>query len=208
LDALQVFDTLDAALADAVFVAGTTSRPRGVLARTATPREAAPELLARTAAGPVALLFGPEDNGLTNDELDRCHLALTIPTDPAHPWLNLAQAVLLVAYDLRMAATSAAALPGRGAQPTPEMDAPGQAPARAEQLEELFGAAERALWGIEFFKAGRAPGIMRTLRSLVHRAEPTAREAKLLIAMCVEVLNFLRRHGVEPGRPPADRADG
>jgi TrmH family RNA methyltransferase len=185
---LQTFDTLDAALADATFVAGATARPRGTLARTATPREAAPELLARAEAGPVALLFGPEDNGLSNEDLDRCHLALTIPADPAYPSLNLAQAVLLVCYELRLAAGSPALL----RHPTPYL------PATAAQLEELFAAAERALWGVEFFKAHLAGGILRTLRSLVHRAEPDAREARLLTAMCVETLRFLERKGVAP----------
>lgn len=189
LATMQIFETLDAALADALFVAGTTSRPRAATPRVLTPREAAPELLARTVEGPVALLFGPEDNGLANEDLDRCHLALAIPTDPAYPSLNLAQAVLLVAYELLLA---------RGA-PAPLRD-PRPAPAAtATQLEHLFGAAERALWGIEFFKSHTAEGILRTLRGLVHRAEPDAREARLLTAMCVEVLRFLERNGVKPG---------
>jgi tRNA/rRNA methyltransferase len=196
LAALETFDTLDAALADAVFVAGATARPRGTLARIGTPRAAAPELLARAAEGPVALLFGPEDNGLANEDLDRCHLALAIPADPAYPSLNLAQAVLLVAYELRLVALAAGDLPAAPHQPPP---AP---PASAAQLEELFQAAERALWGIEFFKAQQAGGILRTLRALVHRAAPTAHEARLLTAMCIETLAFLRRKGIAPAEAP------
>ncbi|HWQ11257.1 MAG TPA: RNA methyltransferase [Roseiflexaceae bacterium] len=196
LAALETFDTLDAALADAIFVAGTTARPRGTLARLSTPREAAGVLLARAASGPVALLFGPEDNGLTNEDLDRCHLALTIPADPAYPSLNLAQAVLLTAYELRLAA------------PTPAAPRPPHAPpATAAQLEQLFLAAERALWGIEFFKAQQARGVLRTLRALVHRAGPDAHEAKLLTAMCLEALAFLRRKGIEPAEPPDPAAN-
>ena len=63
----------------------------------------------------------------------------------------------------------------------------------------LFAAIEAALWGIEFFKAHRAEGMLRTIRGLVHRAMPDTREAALLHAMCIETLNFLRRKGIEPG---------
>jgi TrmH family RNA methyltransferase len=185
LAAATLHGDLDSALADAVFVAGATARPRGAATRVATPRDLAPELLARAAAGPVALLFGPEDNGLTNAELDRCHATLAIPADPAYPSLNLAQAVLIAAYELRLAAD----LPRRPPAARP--------PAGAAQLEALFAAIEAALWGIEFFKAQRAEGMMRTIRGLVHRAAPDAREAALLQAMCVETLNFLRRKGIE-----------
>lgn len=183
--AMEVFDTLDAALADAVFVAGTTARPRAAM-RHITPREAAPDLLARATSGPVALLFGPEDNGLANEDLDRCHLALSVPTDPAYSSLNLAQAVLLVGYELRLAATRGTGEP---------RVRPAVRPATAAELEALFAAAERALWGVEFFKAHLAEGMLRTLRALVHRAEPDAREVRLLTAMCVETLRFIERKG-------------
>jgi TrmH family RNA methyltransferase len=179
---------LDTALADAVFVAGATARPRGAVARVAAPRDLAPELLARAAAGPVALLFGPEDNGLTNAELNRCHVTLAIPTDPAYSSLNLAQAVLIAAYELRLAI----------AQPRPSEVVQPQPPASAGQLEALFAAIEHALWGIEFFKAQRAEGILRTIRSLIHRSMPDAREVALLQAMCLETLHFLRRKGIAP----------
>lgn len=186
-----LYDTLDAALADAIYVVGTTARLREAGPPVVTPRGVARELLAYAATGPVALLFGPEDNGLSNDELDRCHARLVIPTDPTYPSLNLAQAVLLVAYELRMAADGP--LPARNSTARP---------AEVAQLEELFGTIERALWGVEFFKAHQAAGILRTLRSLTHRAMPSVREAGLLKAMAMEMLNFLRRRGIEPGAPP------
>jgi TrmH family RNA methyltransferase len=188
LAATTIHAELDEALADTVYVAGATARPRGAATRVAAPRELAPELLARSSSGPIALLFGPEDNGLTNAELDRCHAILAIPADPAYPSLNLAQAVLVAAYELRLAAGA----PQQGPQPAR------QPPASRAQLEEVFDAMEQALWGIEFFKAHLAEGMMRSLRGLVHRAEPDPREAALLKAICVETLHFLRRKGVEP----------
>lgn len=187
LAAATIHPTLDAALADAVYVVGTSSRQREAGPGAATPRDLAPELLARAGDGPVALLFGPEDNGLSNAELDRCQRLLVIPTERGYASLNLAQAVLLVAYELRMAAEVAA----------PARQRPFR-PADAGQLEALFGALERALWAVEFFKAHQAEGMLRTLRSLVHRAEPDVREAALLKAMAMETLNFLRRKGLAP----------
>ena len=187
LAATTLHASLDDALADMVYVAGTTARPRDLAPQPLTPRQAAPELLARAAQGPVALLFGAEDNGLTAEELDRCHCLLRIPTDPRYRSLNLAQAVLIVAYELWQANEQPASVAIRSA-----------APASAGQLETLFDAAERALWGIEFFKTSGSAAIMRRLRGLIHRAEPDAREAALLRAMALETLEFLRRKGVEP----------
>jgi tRNA/rRNA methyltransferase len=195
LAAVTLHERLDDALADTVYVAGTTARPRSAITRPLTPRDLAPDLLARAAAGPVALLFGPEDNGLTNMELDRCHCVISIPTDPAYPSLNLAQAVLLVAYELRLARPA----PAARRRPYP--------PATGAQLAQLFDAIERALWGIEFFKTGHAAGMMRTLRSLVYRAEPDTHEAALLKAIGLETLNFLRRKGIAPAPPPAQGRD-
>jgi TrmH family RNA methyltransferase len=192
LGATTLHASLDDALADAVYVAGTTARTRELPARHISPREAAPGLLARAAQAPVALLFGSEDNGLTAEELDRCHVVLRIPTDPSYRSLNLAQAVLIVAYELWQVIEQPAPVDGRS-----------DMPATAAQLEGVFDAAERALSGIEFFKTASSATIMRSLRRLIHRAEPTAREATLLKAMALETLNFLRRKGIESGREDA-----
>jgi tRNA/rRNA methyltransferase len=194
LGGTTLHDTLDAALADTIYVVGTTARVREVAARLETPRALAIELLARAEQGSVALLFGPEDNGLTNQELDRCHCLLTIPTNPSYRSLNLGQAVLIAAYELWLAREQASS----SAIEMHAMARRAKRPANAAQLEELFGALERALWGIEFFKAHQAAGMMRTLRSLVHRAEPDVREAALLKAIAMETLSFLRRKGITP----------
>ncbi|MFL5806350.1 MAG: RNA methyltransferase [Roseiflexaceae bacterium] len=198
LAATTIHDDLDDALADAVFVVGATARAREAAARVSTPRALAPELLARAAAGPVALLFGPEDHGLTNAELDRCHVLLCIPADPAYSSLNLAQAVLIAAYEIRMAAD----LPPSAPRHQPN------SPANVAQLEALFDAMEQALWGIDFFKFQQAEIMLRTLRGLIHRAEPDAREVALLKAICLETLAFLRRKGIEPGTAPGDKVTG
>jgi TrmH family RNA methyltransferase len=194
LATMTLHASLDDALADTLYIAGTTGRTRELVPRHGTPREIAPELLARAEHGPIALLFGSEDNGLTAEELDRCHCVLRIPTAPNYRSLNLAQAVLIVAYELWQASEQPAPATTRSAQL-----------ASAAQLEALFDAAERALSGIEFFRTTGSATIMRNLRSLIHRAEPDAREAALLQAMALRTLRFLRLKGIEPGTQNDER---
>ena len=100
---IRVYDDLDAALADAVHVVGFTARERTAKRNVRRPREALAEALARSADGPVALLFGREDKGLPNRGLDRCHRVCTIPADPAYPSLNLAHSVVVTLYELALA---------------------------------------------------------------------------------------------------------
>ncbi len=115
----------------------------------------------RTADGRVALLFGTEDDGLDRRALDRCHLVATLPSAQDYPALNLAQSVLLFAYELRLAVIG---------DRLPQPHAP--KPARQEDLERLFLLSEEALNAIGFFKHN--PGAaMRTLRQVVYRAGPT-----------------------------------
>lgn len=185
LAATPTYDRLDAALADAVFVVGTSARTHGERPTREDVRALAPELLRLAQSGPVALLFGPEDNGLDNAALDRCNLLLRLPVDPAYPSLNLAQAVLLLLYELRMAA--------QGDIPAALAGSP---PAPAAQLETLYDAVEQALRAIEFVKTGDATAKLRVVRRLVQRARPDQQEAALLTAMAREVVAFLRRRGM------------
>jgi TrmH family RNA methyltransferase len=212
VEATQIFESLDEALADCAFVVGMTARDRRAKRALARPRELAPELLERAAAaaegesGPIALLYGREDHGLSNEALDLCHRTCTIPTNPDHSSLNLAQAVLVVAYELWMAAEGE-----RQEFRGPRRIAP---PATIEQLEQVFADAERALWAIDFFKSRQTESVMRTLRELVRRAEPDGREAGFLRAMAIEVVKYLKRHGLygeervpfgaPPTPPPTD----
>ncbi|MBX6363405.1 MAG: TrmJ/YjtD family RNA methyltransferase [Gemmatimonadetes bacterium] len=184
LERIEFFDALDDALADAAHVVGTTARRREAAYVWQTPRAAAPEILAATAFGPVALVFGREDKGLSNADLDRCDRLLTIPTDPAASSLNLAQAVLLVTYELRMAAIASTPLP------RPRRTAP---PATPAQLHEMFDDIEAALAAVDFFKKRNPAAILRTVRAAARRAALDAREAKLFRAMAIEVVKHLDR---------------
>jgi TrmH family RNA methyltransferase len=183
LKRVVVFDQLDQALADCHHVAGFTARQRSAKRNAQRPRDAAPELLALGEQDTVALLFGPEDKGLNNEELDRCHRVITIPTSAEYPSLNLAQAVAVMGYELLVARGVPAFKPPRRATE----------PATQEQLERLFADARAALEAIDFFKTRNPEPIMRTVREIIHRAPMDGREVELARAMCLELIKEIVR---------------
>jgi TrmH family RNA methyltransferase len=185
---IEMFATLDEALADCTFSVAMTARERRAKLSATRPRDLAGELLGRaleSEAGPVAILFGREDSGLPNRALDLCHRTATIPTNPQHASLNLAQAVLVIAYELWMAHQGT----GQPFKP-PRRDAP---PANVQLLQKMFDDTERALWTIDFFKNRQTESVMRTLRSVAHRADLDHREASFLRAMAIEVVKYVGR---------------
>jgi tRNA/rRNA methyltransferase/tRNA (cytidine32/uridine32-2'-O)-methyltransferase len=182
---VRQFDTLDAALADCVHVVGFTARGRTAKRNLQRPREAAGEIAAAATAGWVALLFGREDKGLSNEALDRCHRIVTIPSSPSYASLNLGHAVVLMLYELALA---------RGDETRP-FKPPRRVveSATVEEIERLFADAEQALESIEFFKFRNREHIMRTVREITHRVPLDQREAKLLRAMAIEVVKYRER---------------
>ena len=162
-------------MAGSTFVAGTSGRPH---AQAWTPRRLAEDAPERMAGGRVAIVFGPEASGLRDDELAQCHVRVHIPADPAHPSLNLAQAVLVVAYELRIATLArTAAAPG-----DPEPD---RAPAGAIEaaLDDLRGAFLK----IGYLNPANPEAILSEWRGLVSRAGPTSREVALLRGLARQV---------------------
>ncbi|MDQ6831020.1 MAG: TrmJ/YjtD family RNA methyltransferase [Gemmatimonadota bacterium] len=182
--AIRSFDGLDDAIADCVFVAAYSARRRTAKRAATGPRAVAPVLLRASADGMTALIFGREDRGLANADLDRAHVIVTVPTT-AHASLNLAQAVLLALYELHVAAESLT----REIAPA-RKDAPA---ATSEQFERLFADVHRALDAIDFFKTRNPELILRTARTLAFRAAPDAREIELVRAMAIEVAKTLER---------------
>lgn len=189
VDAAERYDDLDAALADAEWVVGLSGkhhRDNRNQVRVAEAQERVAEFA--RAGGTVALLFGREDHGLPNEALDRCHALATIPTNPAFPSLNLAQATLLTLYGLFQRA-------GGEAQPL-RAHKRASPPAPQALLEDLFADLGRALDSVEFFKPRSAESTMRSLRALLFRARLDVREASLLRAASLEVRRHLVRRGL------------
>ena len=166
LDGARRADCLLEAVSTSVAVVGTTGLP---VAEAWSPRRLAAEAGALAGAGSLSLVFGPEATGLTSAERSLCHRLVRIPTDEAQPSLNLAQAVLLLAYELRLAflATQQAA---------PDEDAR----ASAGEVEQAIGELREALLEIGYLDAHNPDRILAELRGLVTRARPTPREVVLL----------------------------
>ncbi|HZE94320.1 MAG TPA: TrmJ/YjtD family RNA methyltransferase [Gemmatimonadales bacterium] len=192
---VQTFTALEDALADAVHIVGFTARGRTAKRNLQRPRDAAAEIVGLGESGPVALLFGREDKGLSNEALDRCHRIVTIPSDPGYASLNLGHAVIIMLYELTLA---------RGVEARPfKQPRRRSEPAVAADLERLFADVAKALHAIEFFKTRNADGVMRTMREIAHRTPLDAREVKLLRAMAIEVTKYgerLARSGLHVDR--------
>jgi tRNA (cytidine32/uridine32-2'-O)-methyltransferase len=173
LENIVVVPTLVEAIADCSFVLGCTARRRGVSLPEIPPREAAARVREATAAGgEVAIVFGNERTGLENDELMRCHVAVHIPADPSYSSLNLAQAVQVLAYELRLAQLEA--------QPLDDTRPKSDPPATGEQMEYFFGHLFQTLNDIDFHK-GRSPvTIEQRLRKLFQHANLDQREVRIL----------------------------
>ena len=195
------YDSLEAAVADCVYVVGLTARGRAHKRTLIRPRAAAEALVARGEEGPAAFVLGREASGLTNDELDRCHALATIPTNPDHASLNLAQACGIIAYE------TAIARGGEQQRVKPPRRKGGGA-AKADQLAWLFADWERALLAVEFFKTRQPDQVMRAFREVIYRAKPEVREAALIRAMGIEVARYLERKGLPvPDRIRPDSAE-
>ena len=184
-----VVATLAEAVADCTLVLGCTARARRVQLEEFVPAEAAARVVGKAAEGAeVALVFGRERTGLSNEELQLCHAAVHIPSDPAFSSLNLAAAVQVLAYEVRMRVLASGA-----ATPTPTTVVAGdEAPASHEQLESFFGQLGATLDEIDFHK-GRAPdSAMRKLRRLFLRAEPSEQEVRLLRGILADAQRMAR----------------
>jgi len=173
LEGAMVTATLDEAIADCGLVIGASARRRTVEWPELDPRECATEVMRAAPAGPVALVFGRENSGLTNDELGRCRFLVHIPANPEYTSLNLAMAVQVVAYELLMASRGEGDSPGETVAKAPER-------ASAGQLQGLFEHLEQALNDFGFADERRSEKLMRRLRRLFLRAEPDADDINIL----------------------------
>jgi tRNA/rRNA methyltransferase/tRNA (cytidine32/uridine32-2'-O)-methyltransferase len=187
LASARVADSLDAAVSDCVWVVGTTSR-RVPGRRRINPRQAAEQLVNRGAGGTVAVVFGDERNGMTNAELLRCNALSAAPTSTQQPSINLAQAVLLYAYELRLAFLSTVAIDRTTAATHREANAPKPIAATDADLRQLESLLRTVLERSRFLVDPERHAI-RDLLAPLQRGALSRKEAQLWQA----ALHSLRR---------------
>ncbi|RPI14532.1 MAG: RNA methyltransferase [Lysobacterales bacterium] len=190
LERAQVHADVRGAVADCGLVVGTTARSRHLPWRTVEPREAAVEIVAAAAASDVAVVFGAERTGLTNEELERCQLLLTIPTGSSYGSLNVAMAVQIVAYELLLARRDAPGDDGRRGIPL----------ASAREMERFYAHLEEVLEDIEFRDRTGEGHLAARLRRFFNRAVPDQNEINILRGILTSVQGRRRRAGEPP--PP------
>ncbi len=170
LENARVVTTLAEALTDCVYIVGASARARTISWPTMAPRDCAERMISESKAGTVAAVFGPEKSGLNNEDLDLCHTLLTIPTNPDFSSLNLAMAVQVLTYELRVASML-------DAGPSFESEAP---PATGEEMEHFYSHLERVVEEVGFLDPENPRHLMRRLRRLFIRARPDKNEVNIL----------------------------
>lgn len=188
LENAQVVDNLDQALSDCQLVVGASARSRTIPWPIVNPRELAAIVEPLSEDVRVAVLFGREDRGLTNDELQRCHHHVHIPVNEEFSSLNIAAAVQVIAYELRMSKVLGAdeAKPQWGTEWDVEL-------ADNRELELLFEHLEETLTDVEFLDPEKPRNLMPRLRRLFLRALPDKIEVNILRGMLTAVQKSNRR---------------
>lgn len=195
IEAASVHDTLPEALKDVNYVYATTARPRGMIKEVITPEQAGDDMRLRIGRNEkVALLFGRERWGLSNDEVSMADIIVTAPVNPAFASINIAQAVLLMGYEWykEQAETLGQQTPELAALEGPGLQTPDTRLATKEELYGFFDHLERELDAAGFFKTDdKKPGMLRNIRNLYARAALTEQEVRSLRGM---VASLTRAH--------------
>ena len=180
--------------AAALGLASADAQPTGPDARITGAGDAAPVGEPTTGPSLAAILFGPEDRGLSNEAIGRCNALVTVPTAAEYSSLNLAQATLLIAYELWLAATTDPAAERRvpdaaaALAPTRDLGVHDEPPARVAAREEMIAALEVVLWGMHPNNdAGRVAHTLARLRAMLLRAAPRTEEVRMLTRLFVHI---------------------
>jgi tRNA/rRNA methyltransferase len=203
LDSARVVPDLGDALADCVHSFATSSLTAGVIrgGTIGTAAERMPELLAASDAGPVAIVFGPEPHGLSNEEIGRCHGLVHIPVDPEFGSLNLAQAVAICCYELRKAWSKTQ----NEARGQPEV--PVRSIAAFADQERMYEHLREALTAVGYLFGEKGDSLMHGLRHLIGRSQPTHQEVKILHGLARQMLWAASQIKPKEDKPEGDRHD-
>lgn len=180
----KIVDTLDEALAGCSLVVGTSARSRTLPWPMLDPRECGIKSISEAKHAPVAIVFGRERVGLTNDELQKCHYHVAIQANPEYSSLNLAMAVQILAYEVRIA-WLATQSEGQEAEKSPEEAYP-----LVDDLERFYVHLEQSLSNSGFIRPTHPGQVMSRLRRLFTRARPESQELNILRGM----LTSLEQH--------------
>lgn len=205
LDEARQVEDLESALEPFECAVGTTSeRERTPSHPALLAAELAGQLLGFPADTPTALVFGPEASGLTRDDLALCNLVVRIPTSAEHPTLNLAQAVLVLAYELQQARRR------DGSVATSVPDDPDDRPAPFDQVQGLVAQFDKLMHRIGFARDSSYDSARRDLRALLGRATPNRRELRILRGIARRTANSLSRESAvidSRSRPQESKAE-
>lgn len=180
LDKHQEFSSIAEAIADCQLVVGTSARSRSLAWPTLHPDALAEKALAMDDSSRIAILFGTERTGLTNEQLHHCHYAVTIPTNPEFSSLNVASAVQVICYELFKTLS--------GAEPPEELSS--EKRASGAETEGFFDHLEQVMISTEFLDPAQPKHLMTRLRRLFLRAEPNQNEINILRGILTAVQNF------------------
>lgn len=169
-----VVSTLSEALKGCTWVMATSARERTVQWPMMEPRECAKKSVQESESGEVALVFGRERTGLTNEELEHCHALVCIPANPEYSSLNVAAAVQVLCYELRVASL------GEMGEKQPVEKSDNDSPATADQVEGMYNHLSQMLEDIGFFGSNNPEIVMRRLKGLFSRTHITKREVNIL----------------------------
>jgi len=164
----QRFSTLDEAISDCGLVIGASARPRTLDWPMLDPREMGEKAVIEGQKYPIALVFGRENSGLSNDELQKCHFHVFIPANPEYSSLNLAMAVQTLSYEIRMSYLTSQAFPEQ-VEEYP----------LSHEIEEMFTHLEETLTDTRFIVPAHPGLVMTKLRRFFNRARPEATELRM-----------------------------
>ena len=184
LEQARVVETLDEAINDCHLVIGTSARERSIPWPLLDARECADKVWSEKSNGKIAILFGREDNGLTNEELQRCNYHLHIPTSEEYGALNVASAAQIVCYELRMRLLASSE---KAAEQPWDVEF-----ATAQEVELLFKHFEEALVEVKFLDLKAPRQLMTRLRRLYNRVRLDHMEVQMLRGMLTH-MQFLKR---------------
>jgi tRNA (cytidine32/uridine32-2'-O)-methyltransferase len=192
LENAQVVATLEEALVGCTLVLGTSARDRRIPWPLLDPRECGTKVVEEAAQGTeIALVFGREDSGLTNDELQRCHYHVHIPSDPGFSSLNLGAAVQVLSYEVRMAWLAAEGKPSK-VEKFEATSPRSETLATIDELERFYEHLEQTLVDIEFLDPDKPRHLMARLRRLYGRSSVSRAEMNILRGILTETQKAAR----------------